>query len=1251
MTFINMTKTPLLLFMWACFLCSALSLQAQTKPRVLVFSKTVEFRHSSIETGKIALVKLGAEKGFDVDTTENAAAFTEDNLKRYRCVIWLSTTGNVLDALQQNAFERYIQAGGGFMGIHAASDTEYGWPWYGKLVGGWFDNHPSQPSNVQEGKFHIVDTKHPLTSFLPEPWVRKDEFYAYKKMNPAIKTLITIDEKSYIGGTMGDYHPMSWYHEFDGGRAFYSNMGHTEETFSEPLVLQHFWAGIQWTMAGPPLDYSKTRTPLYPEENRFAKVVLEEKLDEPMELALLPNNKVLFIQRKGEVKLFDPAVGKSKTIAKIPVSTKYLPDSTGRSDEAEDGLLGLTIDPNFEKNHWIYLYYSPIGDVAKNILARYEMKGDELLLDSKKELLDVVVQRDQCCHTGGSLDWDAKGNLYLSTGDNTSPRADGYAPIDERPGRSPWDAQKSSANTNDLRGKIIRIHPEANGTYSIPEGNLFPKGTPKTRPEIYTMGHRNPFRISVDKKTGYVYWGEVGPDANDPSEERGPQGFDEVGQARAAGNFGWPLVIADNKPYIDYDYATKVAGKPISVEAPVNNSPNNTGLMTLPPAQKAFIWYPYAESKEFPLVGTGGRNAMAGPVYYRDDFKSAPRAWPAFFDKKLIIYDWMRGWMMAVEMNEKGDFQNMEPIMASHKFSNPMDMQFAPNGDLYMLEYGTGWFQANDDARLIRVEYNGGNRKPVAQLSTDKSAGSAPLNIAFSAAGTKDYDGDQLSYEWTIAPEKGGKKQTLKGEKANFTFTKKGVYTTTLTVSDGKGGVSTATTEIVVGNEPPVLAFNLGGGNKTFFLPGEKIKYDVVLTDKEDGSLAAGTIDPAEVAVNIDYLAEGYDKIAIAQGHQYSSQNARFATAKKIMEKTDCNACHKTAEVSVGPSYRAVALKYKDQADAVEILSKRVINGGSGVWGEVAMAAHPSLTPSDAAELIKFILSHDDEKAHPAPLPAKGEYLVTAPEDGKETGVYILRAAYKDRGAPGLPSLSAEKVFVLRNPNVGPFEADEYNSTQKMSFGGMKFGIPSGDGAYMALKGIDLTGIYQIEVSAAAPKQYNFSGGNIEVHLDKPDGPLVGAPAYVEAVEMQGFAPPPPAKIMMPTGTTGVHDVYFVFKNKGVNAAQALFTVNGFLFQSKEMALAPPPTAAAPADGKVDIKDYVGKYKFTGLPFEFIEVSIKEGQVHIASPMGEGPLKPTAEADKYDSDQAKFQFVRKNGKVTGLKLMPPGMSFDGEKQD
>jgi cytochrome c len=1230
-------------------------LLAQTQPRVLVFSKTASFRHASIEVGKIALQKMGAEKGFAVDTTENASAFNEENLKRYRCVIWLSTTGDVLDAIQQNAFERYIQAGGGYFGIHAASDTEYDWPWYGQLMGGWFDNHPSQPSNVQEGKFEIVDPKHPLTSFLPNPWVRKDEFYAYKKVEPHVKTLITIDEKSYIGGTMGNDHPMAWYHEFDGGRAFYSNMGHTDETFSEPLVLQHFWAGLQWAMAGPPLDYSKARTPLYPEENRFSKVVLEEKLDEPMELAVLPGNKVLYIQRKGEVKLYDPKAGKSRVIATIPVSTKYnkkegSTEEGAFGDEAEDGLLGLTIDPDFGKNHWIYLYYSPAGDEPKNILARYEMRGDELVLESKKVLLEIPVQRDECCHTGGSLDWDAAGNLYLSTGDNTSPRADGFAPIDERTGRSPWDAQKSSGNTNDLRGKIIRIHPEADGSYTVPDGNLFPKGTPKTRPEIYTMGHRNPFRISVDKKTGFVYWGEIGPDANDPDPKRGPQGFDEVGQARKAGNFGWPLLIADNQPYVYYDYESKTSGATVDSAKPINDSPNNTGLTELPPAQKAFIWYPYAESKEFPQVGSGGRNAMAGPVFYRADFANAARPWPAYYDKRLIIYEWMRGWMMAVTMNEQGDYQTMERIMPSYKFSNPMDMEFAADGDLYMLEYGTGWFQGNDDARLVRIEFNAGNRRPVVMASSNKKAGLVPLTVQFSADGSKDYDGDQLTYEWAISPKKGGKTQVFKGEKTSFDFKKKGEYVAKLTVSDGKGLSASQTLDIVVGNEPPVLDFDLTGSNRTFFFPGSKVKYDVKVSDREDGSLADGSIRPEQVALNIDYLPEGYDKIAIAQGHQYSSANARFATAKKILDKTDCVACHKSAEKSIGPSYRDVALKYKGQSGALALLSDRVIKGSVGIWGEVPMAAHPALSKSDAAELIKYILSHDDEKAHPAPLPLKGEYTTAVPSDDKGVGAYILRAAYRDQGTEGLPALEAEKMYVLRNPSLSPHGMDDFKGGQKMAFNGMKFYMPSGNGAYMLYKELDLTNVVQIQFTGMAPKQYGFAGARVEMRLGSPGGTLAADAIDILPLEAKGFQAPEPSKMKINPGVSGIHDVYFVFKNDTASAASTFMTVNGIVFQDEISANPPPPPAPTAGDSKASPDDYVGKYKFTGLPFEFMEITVENGELMLKSSMGNGPITPTAEPETYDAGgQAKIQFLRQDGKVTEMKLMPPGMSFTGTR--
>ncbi|QJW92280.1 c-type cytochrome [Spirosoma taeanense] len=1133
------------LFLWSLWLAS-LSLRAQSpqspKINVLVFSKTAAFRHQSIEAGRKALAKMASEKGFGVTFTEDATLFQEPNLKKYNTVVFLNTTGDILNNEQQSSFERYIQAGGGYVGIHAATDTEYEWPWYGKLAGAYFLDHP-MPNNVQKGKFIVTLKNHWATKGMPDEFERSDEFYSFKNISPKITPVLAIDEKTYQGGKNPDFHPMSWFQEFDGGRAFYTAMGHTDETFSEPLFLNHLWAGINYTIGGDSpksLDFSKAR----PEENRFNKAVLAEKLDEPMELSVLGDGRILFIQRKGEVRLYNTNTKELKTIAKLPVSIKYV-SKEGKESMGEDGLLGLNKDPNFAQNHWIYLYYSDPNE-SKNVLARFELKGDELDMASKKVMLDVPTQREECCHTGGSIAWDRQGNLYLSTGDNTNPHgSNGYSPSDEREGRSAWDAQKSSANTNDLRGKIIRIKPQPDGTYTIPEGNLFAKGTPQTRPEIYTMGHRNPFRISVDQKTGNLYWGEVGPDAAKPDDNRGPAGHDEVGQARKAGNFGWPHFVGDNKAYNKYDFTASKSGEKWDVNAPTNTSPNNTGLKVLPPAQKAFIWYPYDASPEFPLVGAGGRNAMAGPVFYADAFTGAPHAFPNYYDGKLLTYDWMRGWIMAVTMDKDGNFQSMERFMPSYKFSNPMDMEFADNGDLYMLEYGSGWFSANDDARLIRIEYNGGNRKPQLQVAANKMGGSAPLNLKLSAAGTADADGDALTYSWKIA-SKNGFNKVVNAPDAALTLAKAGVYKATLTVNDGKGGIATQSMDITVGNEAPVLTMDMPGGNKSFYVPNKPFRYDVKVSDKEDGSLGKG-IDPEQVAVNIDYLPEGYDQVAIAQGHRSADASVLTATGKKLLEASDCKACHSIAKKSIGPAYVDVAKKYRNDNTALERLTKKVITGGAGVWGETPMSAHPQLSAADASEMVKYVLSLSSEAANANSLPAKGSYTAKLPAGDKGKGVYVVRASYADKGAKGLPSLKSEQTFVLRNAKADAHAFDVYDNINKMSFGGNNLAIPSKSGAYMVMKQVDLTGISEFRVMATAPRpQLNAKGGKVEVRLDSPTGKLWGESAFLEPSDKMDFKPSVLAvPIKQPAPSDGKpHDVYLIFTNPK-EASGSLMVVMG----------------------------------------------------------------------------------------------------------
>ncbi|MEZ0608091.1 PQQ-dependent sugar dehydrogenase [Fibrella sp. WM1] len=881
-----------------------------------------------------------------------------------------------------------------------------------------------------------------------------------------------------------------------------------------------------WAYSARPL--AEPGTP--PDENRFTKVVLAEKLNEPLEMAILPDERVLLVERHGDVRIYSPATKQLVTIATIPVSTKYK-DKEGHETEAEDGLLGVNIDPNFEQNHWVYLYYSPAGDEPKNILTRYELKGDELVLSSKKVLLEVPVQREQCCHTGGSIDWDRAGNLYLSTGDNTSPRATLYAPIDERPDRGPWDAQKSSGNTNDLRGKILRIHPEPDGTYTIPDGNLFPKGTAKTRPEIYTMGHRNPYRISVDKHKGYVYWGDVGPDAGADSAGVGPMAEDEYNQARRPGNFGWPYFVGDNKAYNDVDFASNKAGAQFDPAHPVNNSPNNTGLRELPPAQPALISYPASGSKKFPIMGTGGRSAMAGPTYYKRDFGGAKRPFPDYYDGKVFLFEWMRDMILAVSVNEQGDMTNIERFLPNMAFSHPIDMAFGPNGDLYVLEYGTGWFVKNDDSRLVRIEFNAGNRKPAIQASASQTVGAVPLKVAFSSTGTKDFDGDALTYQWKIYSKAGGQPTLFTEPSPTFTFQKPGQYKAVLTVTDAQGLADTRELTIMAGNQPPTVALDITKGNKSFYFPGQPIAYQVSVTDKEDGSLASGKIQPKQVMVQATYLTDAA-QVTSAAGHKFS-EATYLGMGKTLMDKSDCKACHFTDKKSVGPSFIDVARRYKRDPNAVASLSNKIIKGGGGVWGDAIMTAHPQLGTSDASEIVNYILTLADKPVVTPSLPIKGTYAPGSAENAD----LVLRASYKDKGANGLPGQTTEQALVLRNPLL-PLGASNSQSKGVMLF---KMGtqphplvVVMAPDTYVQFNQLDLTGVKTMTFSVSIPKaQLNAVGGRIEIRVDSPTGPLLGQTDELLPAETKDADPfkTSLAKANL-TPVTGRHDLFFVFKNE-----------------------------------------------------------------------------------------------------------------------
>jgi glucose/arabinose dehydrogenase len=693
----------------AVFMLLFLSCTDQREKRVLVFSRNTYYFHQSIPAGISMIDSLGKANGFLVDTTSDANWFTEDKLQNYSAVIFLNNADNagaLLNYKQEACFERYIQAGGGYVGIHAASDAEKDWVWYGQLAGGYFNGHPDEHQLVP---LDVKDNAHPSTRHLSSQWTIKDEWYNFKNLNKNVHVLISIDETKFTGGTTGPNHPLAWYHEFDGGRAWYTALGHREDLYKNPDFIRHILGGIQYAIGkNKKPDYTKATTLLPPDEKLFSKTALSTgEFFEPTEMTILPNLDVLIVQRRGEILLYK---NKDKKIKQAGFLNVYY--KTQNDANAEEGLLGVCKDPGFEKNNWVYMFYSP-ADTSVNRLSRFTLKNDSIDMASEKIVLQFYSQREICCHTGGSIAFGGDGLLYLSTGDNATPfdvpknpiANHGFAPLDNRKGLEQYDARRTSSNPNDLRGKVIRIKINEDGSYSIPEGNLFAKDQAGTRPEIYTMGTRNAYRLSVDQKNNFVYWGDVGPDSpNDSLETRGPKGYDEINQARKAGYFGWPLFIGNNYAYFDYNYYT---GKPLSrfdPAKPVNNSKNNTGIKELPPATPAFIWYPYNLSPDFPQMGTGGRTAMAGPVYYADMFPGK-KGLPDYYNGKLFIYEWMRNFIKVITMQPNGDFYKMEPFMDSTKLAGPVDMELGPDGKLYILEYGLGWFSKNKDCGLYRVDF------------------------------------------------------------------------------------------------------------------------------------------------------------------------------------------------------------------------------------------------------------------------------------------------------------------------------------------------------------------------------------------------------------------------------------------------------------------------------------------------------------------------------------------------------------------
>ncbi|NHC15704.1 ThuA domain-containing protein, partial [Motilibacter deserti] len=1076
------------------------TLQARnaTEFKVLAFAKQAGAKYpGTLSAGQEALTALGTQVGFEVDVTQDAGRFTAEGLEEYDAVVFLNTSGDVLDDAQQAAFEAYIRAGGGFVGVGSAVETETDWQFFTNLLGTRASGMtPSGPGVVK-----AVDRIHPASAGLPERWnhslgtttnvgqtgVKWNEAWYNFAANVRGKqhVLATLDESTLTagGGTMGIDHPIMWCQDFQGGRSLYTGLGLSAAAYSNQFFRSSLAGALSWATGGlgdcgATVVSNFTQTVLASNQNDTTQ------LGEPVGFNVLPDGRVVQTSREGRVRLIDPKAGTNTVIANIPQYTVN-----------EDGMYGPAVDNDFANNKWVYLYYAPVqmegvseitgkpfGDPATGQtpagaapntaasrdawdvwqgyfqLSRFKLVeasgGNAARLDtaSEQKIMKVEVNRGACCHVAGDIDFDSQNNLWLVTGDDTPAGAGnsgGFGPFNDmktnetqtvrslnasggtftitfngqttapiaynanaaavtsalealsnvEPGdvvvsgnnastgnisvnfrgqysmtnvaqlttdataltttgttaatapvgtsqegnhfNAPFtDARRSSLNTNDLRGKVLRIKVNENGSYTSPADNLFPEAadtTNQTRPEIYAMGFRNPFRITLDK-FDVAYVTDYSPDSQTPQNFRGPAGTGRVEVVRAPANYGWPLCYRTDLPYYQWNFNTSTplqdppqthnCGR--TTQGPDNTSIWNTGRVTTPRITNPQIWYSYQDNNPanplgtpcfayyngsgtarcpqlFPELGTGGVGPQGTAPYNYDPDLASPTKFPEYFDKKFFIGEFTRDWLREVSLDSSGNVLKINNSLPCGETTSPtqpfvcdgdMDMEFGPDGALYLMTYGDGYFRANPDAKLVRFEYKGA-QAPTAVASATPSSGVAPLTVQFSSAGSTEPTGGVLTYAWDF--DGNGTRDSTEAN-PTFTYTTNGTRTARLTVTNAAGESGSTTVTVTVGNTAPTVTVTTPT-NGGFFSFGDRVAWSVTVTDPQDGA-----IDCSRVQVT---FVLGHD----THGHGEGS----FTGCSGVYQTTAAQADH-----AGGHLYGAFSASYTD-------------NGGLTGIGQVAI--------------------------------------------------------------------------------------------------------------------------------------------------------------------------------------------------------------------------------------------------------------------------------------------------------------------------
>ena len=974
-----------------------------TPVSVLVFHGPAEAQQDPVVRATQAFREIGAANGIAVDQSSDPAAFTADNLARYRGVVFLSAQGVTLSRDQEAVLRDYLRAGGGFLGVGDAAKAQPESTWFTGLIGArpvgttatpetvsavtasaenppnetkemlvdgkpetkWLVRSPTawaayrlpaaaavnryaltsandapgrdpkdwtlqgsadgttwtdldrrtgqafgerfqsrtftiaEPRSFQHYRLAItanagepliqladlrlfsgdptplpdpavhrsvvdlVDRRHPANEGLPPTITRSDRWYNWSP-NPVgtVHTVAQVEERHYDPGpgANGPSHPVSWCRDHEGGRSFYTGMGHTEDGYAEQALRGHLTGALKWTTGVVRGDCQATIAANYRVERLTAanQTGQLDQIGEPHGLTVAPDGTVFYVGKAacptgpvvdwadpkvglgcGTIHRFDPGTKQVKLLATLPVM-----GNRGSGTELvknEEGLLGIVPDPAFAENGRLYVYWMPHDTVdrqkrtGKRTISRltYDRAAQTIDLSTREDLLQWEVQQHSCCHAGGGMAFDAKGNLYVGSGDsNSSLGSQGYSGNNwtaDWQGLSFQDARRTAGNTNDLNGKILRIHPEPDGTYTIPPGNLFPPGTEKTRPEIYVMGVRNISRLQIDPVTQWLTAAWVGPDAPAPSPELGPAKYETATIITEAGNHGWPYCMGDKQPYRDRSNtdATVLTGW-YDCDAPKNHSPRNTGLVDLPPVKKNMIWYapggggpvfparpdgsgiptynPADATYTQPYLRGGGQAIMTGPLYRRElvDTDSGV-AWPEHWDGKWFIGDQSNSAnRVAVTVDPAGVPTAAPPVFAeslraiipgglgNDRLQSWMDAKFGRDGALYLLDYGGGFFSLHANQKLIRVTYRGGAPTP-APTATSVAVHDKPLTVAFQGSRS-----GGVSHRWDF-----GDGTSSTEADPRHTYARVGAYQAKLTVTYADGEAHVVPVAVDVGCAVP----------------------------------------------------------------------------------------------------------------------------------------------------------------------------------------------------------------------------------------------------------------------------------------------------------------------------------------------------------------------------------------------------------------------------------------------------------------